>query len=196
MATRRYSGVSSSAAFPSSPSARSARSSSHCATSTGEYFPDRFPSSNSAANSVMPENNCGSSGLTWQNVRGVGESLYGFCRRHRHHRLVPIDLRPIGVACRRGQMSRGHDRQNAAGMRERVFQCFRPHLPPPHVPIGAGVVHHAAVQPIPIRVLLPVPAWGERCVGVPASRLPAPPLPRLPRHVRGSIKSTPVEPQN
>src|SRR6476469_3375449 len=55
----------------------SERSSSHCATSTGEYFPETWPFSNAAACCSMVEKSSGSSGLTVPNRFGVGVSEYG-----------------------------------------------------------------------------------------------------------------------
>jgi len=49
--------------------------SSHCATSTGEYFGFGLPASRSCVNSTTVEKICGSSGLTVPKHRGAGVSL-------------------------------------------------------------------------------------------------------------------------
>src|SRR5882724_11925239 len=61
--------------------ALSARSSSHCATSIGEYLPLRSPLSSSSAKSLMREKSCGSRGLVFAKTLGDGVSEYGFLRR-------------------------------------------------------------------------------------------------------------------
>src|SRR6185437_6907844 len=57
--------------------APSAAASSHCATSSGEYFPLRALLTTSAAYSLIVEKSCGSSGLTLPNTLGDGVSEYG-----------------------------------------------------------------------------------------------------------------------
>src|SRR6185437_1940072 len=53
------------------------RSSSHCATSVGEYFPEAWPFTSAAACCSMVEKSSGSSGLTVPNRFGSGVSEYG-----------------------------------------------------------------------------------------------------------------------
>src|ERR1700722_8840147 len=77
IAIRRNSGVFCAEVCASCVAAVCAKSSSHCATSTGEYLPLRSPLSSSSANPLTVENNCGSNGLALPNVLGAGVSLYG-----------------------------------------------------------------------------------------------------------------------
>src|SRR5690348_3651510 len=57
--------------------ARSAAASSHCATSSGEYFPLGSFLITPATYSLIVEKSCGSSGLTLAKTLGDGVSEYG-----------------------------------------------------------------------------------------------------------------------
>ena len=77
-------------------------------------------------------------------------------------RLVGIHLRPVVIVGGRGQMRRGHEREDPAGVGQRRFRRGRAGAPvlaqqtAPRFRLGVGIVEQSAPKTVAIVILLPV----------------------------------------